>query len=232
MIQILFIISIICLIISIILFTNVKKKNDNNKELEEKENKIKEQIIELEHSYKEKSIAENMLVEKLNMLGRQIQLNKETMRESLSQYVDLLDSLYEKKEKEYDDALDAMKYAYNLAQDELIAETANIQKDLDKIRATRIAAQEAILKEKKIKEQLDFYCLHPSQEDLDDIQTLERIKSKLHQPRILCMLIWSTYYQKAMTALCNNVLGTERISGIYKITNQETEQCYIGQAVS
>ena len=34
-----------------------------------------------------------------------------------------------------------------------------------------------------------------------------------------------------MTALCNNVLGTSIVTGIYKITNQETNQCYIGQAV-
>lgn len=124
-----------------------------------------------------------------------------------------------------------MSYAYNLAQDRLIAETADIQKDLDKIRATRIAAQEALLKEKQIKEQLNFYCLHPSQEDLDDVQSLERIKPKLHQPRILCMLIWSTYFQKPMTALCNNILGVNEVMGIYKITNQETDECYIGQAV-
>ena len=73
--------------------------------------------------------------------------------------------------------------------------------------------------------------LRPTQNDLDDVQTLERIKPKLHQPRILCMLIWSTYYQKPMTALCNNVLGPVEVTGIYKITNQKTDECYIGQAV-
>ena len=34
-----------------------------------------------------------------------------------------------------------------------------------------------------------------------------------------------------MTQLCNNVLGTTTICGIYKITNQLTDQCYIGQSV-
>lgn len=172
-----------------------------------------------------------MLTEKLNMLGKTIQINKETMDNSLTQYIDLLETTYEKEEQSHDDAINLMRYAYDLEQDRLMAEIANVQKDLDKIRATRIAAQEAMLKEKEIKEKLDFYCLHPSQEDLDDIQSLDRIKPKLHKPRILCMLIWSTYYQKPMTALCNNVLGSEKICGIYKITNQETDECYIGQAV-
>jgi group I intron endonuclease len=45
------------------------------------------------------------------------------------------------------------------------------------------------------------------------------------------MLIWSTYFQKQTTALCNNVLGINKVCGIYKITNLKTGLCYIGQAV-
>ena len=45
------------------------------------------------------------------------------------------------------------------------------------------------------------------------------------------MLIWSTYFQKDMTALCNRILGTDTVTGIYKITNQENGKCYIGQSV-
>ena len=45
------------------------------------------------------------------------------------------------------------------------------------------------------------------------------------------MLIWQTFFQKNMTTLCNNVLGTKTVTGIYKITNLNTNMCYIGQAV-
>lgn len=153
------------------------------------------------------------------------------LTQSFSQYAELLDNNYLNQENEYDCALETIKRAYEQEQERLMAETAIIQNDLDKMRVTRVAAQEALLKEKEIKEQLDFYCLHLSQEEIDDINTLERVKSKLHQPRILCMLIWSTYFQKPMTALCNNILGTEKIIGIYKITNQKTDECYIGQSL-
>ena len=34
-----------------------------------------------------------------------------------------------------------------------------------------------------------------------------------------------------MTTLCNNILGTTQVTGIYKITNQKNNMCYIGQAV-
>ena len=73
--------------------------------------------------------------------------------------------------------------------------------------------------------------LCPKTADIDDIRKLERIKPDLHNPRVLSMLIWSTFFQKPMTTLCNNVLGTSAITGIYKITNQNNDMCYIGQAV-
>ena len=64
------------------------------------------------------------------------------------------------------------------------------------------------------------------------ISLIEEIKPRLPDPRVLCMLIWTTFYQKQTTALCNQVLGTVPVCGIYKITNKITGLCYIGQAVN
>ena len=82
-----------------------------------------------------------------------------------------------------------MKFAYNQMQDKMIEESNKIKEDLEQIRKTRASAQEALLKKQEIKENMSFYSLNPNQNDLDDIQALERIKPKLHQPRILSMLI-------------------------------------------
>ena len=146
-------------------------------------------------------------------------------------YVELLDKEYQTKEEEYDNLLKSLQDAYDEEQESLLDEIAEVQDKLDYLRSTRAAAIQAQLKEKEIKEKLSFYCLQPTDSELDDIRALERVKPNLHQPRILCMLIWSTYFQKPMTALCNNVLGTAVVTGVYKITNQETDECYIGQAV-
>ena len=45
------------------------------------------------------------------------------------------------------------------------------------------------------------------------------------------MLIWQTSWRTPMTNLCNNVIGNKVKTGIYKITNHKTKECYIGQAV-
>ena len=124
-----------------------------------------------------------------------------------------------------------LKNSYEKHQLNLLQQTDKIRSDLESIKTTRTAAIQAQLKEKEIKEKREFYMLCPKAADIDDIHKLERIKPDLHNPRILSMLIWSTFFQKPMTVLCNNVLGTSIVTGIYKITNQNNNMCYIGQAV-
>ena len=229
--MIFFIIGLILFIISIILFIKTKDKVNSNNKIEKEKELLIDEIKEKNNEIKTLDNDLSLLQSKISLSQAWLDDQKINLNESFSSYAEILEHSYQEKEKEHDDAINAMKWAYIKEQENLMAETDNIKRDLDTLRNTRAAAQEALLKEKQIKEQLDFYCLHISPEEQDDILTLERVKTKLHQPRILCMLIWSTYFQKQMTSLCNNIIGINKISGIYKITNQKTNECYIGQAV-
>ena len=93
------------------------------------------------------------------------------------------------------------------------------------------AGVKARLREQAKKEKINFYKLTISDLDLADVKKLENLKLSLHKPVILSKLIWTQYFQKQMTALCDKVLGKETVCGIYKITNLLTEQCYIGQSL-
>ena len=173
--------------------------------------------------------------EQLDLIQNNIESNIRS-QENLSQvafenYCSILEQQYKEYEEEYNMYKDRLETSYSNRQLELMQEIDGIQKDLDQIKATRAATLQAQLKEKEIKEKRSFYCLTIKQNDLDDIEILEKMKNQLHNPRILSMLIWSTYFQKPMTALCNNVIGIEIKSGIYKITNQLNDFCYIGQSV-
>ena len=229
--MIFFIIGLILFIISIILFIKTKDKVNSNNKIEKEKELLIDEIKEKNNEIKTLDNDLSLLQSKISLSQAWLDDQKINLNESFSSYVEILEHSYQEKEKEHDDAIDAMKWAYIKEQENLMAETDNIKKDLDILRNTRAAAQEALLKEKQIKEQLDFYCLHISPEEQDDILTLERVKTKLHKTRILCILIWSKYFQKQMTSLCNNIIGINKISGIYKITNQKTNECYIGQAV-
>ena len=235
---------IFCLILVIALwFVLTVKIKDNTKAKDEK-NKLEYQIsnLKLEKdklNYEQlntkndiKNLKEqiNIYTENLRQIDETISNSKRRSQEAFESYCDILDSAYRNTEKEYSELEDSLKEAYAIAQEKLLAETSEIQKELDKIKATRTAAIEAQIREKKIKEQQSFYCLKISDADIADIQKLENIKKTLNKPRVLSMLIWQTWFQKPLKALAANILGTSTVTGIYKITNIITGECYIGQA--
>ena len=158
--------------------------------------------------------------------------DKRISQEAFSHYFEVLEQNYNEKEKEWDNYTNTLTESYANLQQKLIDETEEYRKELDKLKETRAAAIEALVREKEIEEKLSFYCLQISEKDLADVKILEEVKIKLNNERILCMLIWQTFFQKSMNTLCANVLGAGTKCGIYKITNILTKECYIGQAVN
>lgn len=224
-------ITILAVIACILGFTNFYKKYEYNKDIEEKNNLLKE----IYNSYTQdiKNIQQQIenKSQELNRLKTIEDNQEEIARQSFTNYCNILDNEYKEKEEEYNKLLVELEYAYDAKYDELAATLAQINTDLDKIKQTRAAAMEAQRKEKEIEENFQFYSISIDAKDRNDIQTLERVKKDLNSPRILSMLIWTTFFRDKITELCNNVLGTKTIIGIYKITNQETKECYIGQSV-
>lgn len=140
---------------------------------------------------------------------------------AFEKYVDNLDKEYTKAEQNFDIQIIEMKTAINKHQEEL-----------NKIQKTYAAAIEAQLREAEIEQSLDFFRLHLTTTEESTIALIEELKPRLPEPRVLCMLIWQTFYQRKMNGLCLNVLRkTVPVCGIYKITNRKTGLCYIGQSV-
>ena len=224
-------ITILTVIACILGFTNFYKKYEYNKKKKKKNNLLKE----IYNSYTQdiKNIQQQIenKSQELNRLKTIEDNQEEIARQSFNNYCNILDNEYKEKEEEYNKLLVELEYAYDAKYDELAATIAQINTDLDKIKQTRAAAMEAQRKEKEIEENFQFYSISIDAKDRNDIQTLERVKKDLNSPRILSMLIWTTFFRDKITELCNNVLGTKTIVGIYKITNQETKECYIGQSV-
>lgn len=167
----------------------------------------------------------------LELLQKNLDNSKNISKDALESYYEILDNEYQKKEQEYNEHLNILKTSYETKQGEILKSLEQEMAELEKIHATRIAAIEAHLREKKLEEDMSYYCLQAKDNELTDIGILESIKPKLNNPRILSMLIWQTYWQKPMGTLCSQVIGTATKCGIYKITNLKTKECYIGQAV-
>jgi len=226
------IILIIITIISCLLgFTNIYKKYKYNKDIEEKNNLLQKVYDSYIHDIEDIQSQINIKSQELQRL-KEIEQNQESIaNQSFSNYCNILDNQYKEKEEEYQQLSMQLENSYNKKYAKLYEERDIISQDLDKIRKTRAAAIEAQRKEKEITENSMFYSVTIEAKDRNDIQTLERVKSDLNNPRVLSMLIWQTFFRDKITQLCNNILGTKTICGIYKITNQITQECYIGQAV-
>ena len=167
----------------------------------------------------------------LSTIQNAIDNQQEMSSNAFKNYCDILEKRYKEVEEEHDMEIEALNTAYSNLQLKLLLETDEVRSDLDKIKATRTAAIEAARREKDIENNLTFYCLDISDADKRDIAKLEALKPSLNKPRVLSMLIWQTWFQKPLKALSANVVGATDATGIYKITNIKTKECYIGQAM-
>ena len=120
---------------------------------------------------------------------------------------------------------------YDTKKLELDEQMESLRAELDTLQRQKAAVVEAKQKELALKEKADLYRLNISQTELQDIQLLRSIQFRLTNSRILCMLIWQTFYQPLAKKKFPIILGKKDVCGIYKITNMKNDMVYIGQGV-
>ncbi len=107
-----------------------------------------------------------------------------------------------------------------------------IQSDLAQLKSVYQAATAARLRQQEEQDKISFYRIKVSEEQINDIINLQEWKKELNDPSIVSKIIWSAFIMKPTTDLCNRVLGSGSVCGIYKITNKQTGDIYIGQSVN
>ncbi len=246
--EIIITISISILIITVLIIILIKTLKSDKKikdkfgtiqELLNQEDSIKEQI---NLSLKEQDNIDNnitSLLLKQSELNYQIENQKTkfevyeekriALDDSFRNYCDILDIDYSNKEKEYDEKIYQLQDKHRITEEQIELK----KQELDSLVKKHSLAIEILNKEKTKQEKKEYNCLKISESDESDIIQLEDVRKKLSKPckRILSMLIWEHWFQKQLTLLCNNTIGTNKTCGIYKITNICTDECYIGQSV-
>ena len=235
-------ITVIAVLVAIYCATTKKKvdtaASNANKKIYEETERLKAEY-ELYKTTNETILSENNKLttqieegkKHLSTIQNAIDNQQEMSSNAFKNYCDILEKKYKEVEEEHDMEIEALNTAYSNLQLKLLREADEVRSDLDKIKATRTAAIEAARREKDIESNLTFYCLDISDADKTDIAKLEALKPSLNKPRVLSMLIWQTWFQKPLKALSANVVGATDATGIYKITNIKTKECYIGQAI-
>ena len=199
----------------------------------------------------DKVLQQRALIEKDIENKQQISKKIETEYEAKKK---LIDDARDFAQKAYQEKMEALEYQYKRAQEDLekdynrsnkdyqeqhdelvrqLQEESNyVLQELNSLKATRDAAIEAARKEREIQEQSDKYCIPMNDEEIHDIEYLNNVMPKLNHPEVLGKYIWSVFFQKKMKAFLSGILGQNEVCGIYKITDQLTQECYVGQSKS
>ncbi len=110
------------------------------------------------------------------------------------------------------------------------AQIEALKAEVEEYSAKQRAINEAILRQRAIEEQHDFYRVCLSDEAVADIAELQVARQKLKKPEIIDKIIYDTYVAKPVLEMIKRVLQNTTCSGIYKITCQETKEIYIGKS--
>lgn len=141
------------------------------------------------------------------------------------------DAVYQKRLLELEKNFKDSKEYYESTIKTLTEYVKTEEEQLKSLKETRAAVIEAAQQEKHIQENKDYYCLILPQEELGDVNILRGVAKRISKPRAIGMCIWSNYYLPLAKEKIPKILGKNIVCGIYKITNLETEECYIGQSV-
>ena len=251
-----------CLIGAIAIYIVLKPKLQTIQKLDEEtiiENqRLRDQLIELtkEHSSltskKEEiltniaTLQNNIITLQNNIAGLQEQAENtsnalyeksyELANEKMSQAAKTMSDKYKKLEeaakKEYLESLEDYTNSFQQEIENKQNELEKVNLQLNDLTAKLDSAIEAAKRAEEIKLNQEFYRLHLSQTDIDEIKRLREVTPYLRDSEPLNKVIWKVYYEKPYTDLIGRVVGIGVRTGIYKITNIENQMCYVGQAVN
>lgn len=244
-------IGIICIVIScIVLIIGFKHIHTINTKIDEQNAEAEAQLaivknrvtteqellnkVQQELTYK--IVEEEKLTEKLQTKTKEfnqiLEQNEKISNNAYANYAVVLEQAYQEKEQDFDKRVANLNSTLENVELDTQQKINEVAAELEKLITTYEKSREAILKERRAIAEKQKYSISLTDAEKIDIEILNNLKPKLHQPRILSMLIWQTYIQKKMKQLIIDTLGTIPKTGIYKITNFETSEAYIGQAVN
>ena len=235
---------------------NKKLKKEQKEFLSEYENQYIKKIEEEgrkreEELFKEYENKKELYENKINSIEESIKLKKELLQSEqdkvdkvLSEQKKVIDSKAQRYEEsliniakntdkirreKYEEDFSNWLNQKQIEKEQIEKEQLEILTELEDFRRRRAAINEAILREKEIKEKEDFYRIILTENDLSDMKILEEIAPRMKNRDIIPKLIWDTILRRPVQEMIKRVTGGKEISGIYKITYIKTGESYIGK---
>ena len=159
----------------------------------------------------------------------------DTLTSNLAQIQDTYDVLVKQAEQNYVAELEELKRKNkeeideaNLIMQVTINKINGQVDDCQKLYSSLISSYQIANEESDARRHVQISLT--TREDIDFM--LNYVSLRLKNPTIISKLIWSEYFQKPTNDMLDFVLPSRDCAGIYKITNDETKEAYIGRSVS
>ena len=206
---------------------NQERLNQQKKALEEVEQKLascKQQNYTLDTEISNKLIQVSAIQERYDTLTTNLSQIQNTydvlVKQAEQNYAAELEELKRKNQEEIDEA--------NLTTQITINKVNGQIDDCQKLYASLVASYQVANEESDARRHVQISLA--TREDIDFM--LNYVSPRLKNPTIISKLIWSEYFQKPTNDMLDYVLPSRDCAGIYKITNDETKEAYIGRSVS
>ena len=180
----------------------------------------------LDDNYQQASLNAEMYCQKANELA------SEKLAQSAEQMAYKYQQAEDNYQQEYLKAIEESTKEYTNLIIQKQEELNKISQELVEAKAKQNAIVEANKRAEEVKQKEQFYKLNLSEIDIEEIKKLRSIIPYLRSAEPINKVIWKVYYEKSYTDLIGRVIGQGIRTGIYKITNIESQKCYIGQAVN
>lgn len=229
--MIFFVLGLLLIIINvgIFYFYNTKEKNINALENTIKDlNLLKKDLSKRIENLNQKISYNQEQITHLIIQKKQLQQQSNTTKQQLEN-IKLKTTL---ELKQYQSQIEKEYKKINHKKEQVQKEKIQLISEINQIKQSYAAISAAYLKDKEEKEKKDFYKIKISQNIIEDVLNLQKWKKLLHDPSIVAKVIWSSYIIKPTSDMCNRVVGSSPVCGIYKITNIKTGEIYIGQSVN
>ena len=218
-------------------------KRQIDQEFYDKRAKIERDIIEKTNEVRVLSLQISQLQEKLTSQQQQLNIDLKDRQKQLAERMQIEEELGKEKvakilndfSRTYSEKINNQvrikDEQFALISADFSEKTKELLTDLEELYAKRRAALEVAKHEEEIRLQADFYKLQIPEDMIEDIVELKKLEKRFNYPEVLNKMIYKYYVEKAYTDLVGRVIGLDKKTGIYKITNIKDGRIYIGQAV-
>lgn len=194
----------------------------------------------IENETKRLSAEKDTILSNIDILNNNIKTLEEQSKTTAETYYNLqMEIAQHKLNEEIVKATNAKNEnieQFQLEYDEIVQDTLKefreLQNNVSEMRSIHAAAVEAAKRAEELRTQQDFYRICLNEIDINEIEALRSIEHLLRNKEPLNKIIWKCYYEKPTTDMIGRVVGSNAVTGIYKITEIESGKCYVGQAAN